>query len=62
LYSAVRYLGQDPYYLYNGPDAKPPASWDRIKTFIYGCAIFAEDQEQEKLKAQVLGGAKKGLM
>jgi hypothetical protein len=61
LYSAVRYLSQDPYYLYNGPNATPPKSWHRIKTFIYGCAIYAEEQEVTKLKAQMGGGVKKAM-
>lgn len=49
----MRYLSQDPYYLYNGPNAKPPKSWDRVKTFIYACALYAAEDENERLKVQV---------
>lgn len=41
--------------LYNGPSApQPPRYYSRIRTFLYGCGIYAETEEG--MKVQAIGG------
>lgn len=74
LYTAVRYLGQDPYQLYNrlGPDfrplyitedaePRPPRFPVRVQTFLYGCGAFASEEEVQKIKAMVGGATRRAI-
>ena len=54
----MRYLGQDPYILYNGPTAtQPPEDYWRVRIWTYGCAIFAAEEEGKKVRAIGSGAA-----
>jgi hypothetical protein len=55
LYLAWRFGGADPYRLFHGLDENyvpfggglpiPPPSPSRLRHFIYGCAMYAQEQE-----------------
>lgn len=63
--------GNDPYLTYHGfdedcrplgnpeADPSPPAYPQRVKTFLYACALWAEERADNRLKAQLkAAGAK----
>jgi hypothetical protein len=50
------YHGLDSNYRPRGrpdEDPLPPAYPDRVKTFIYACGLFAEEESVERLKAMM---------
>lgn len=65
---AWRHSGMDPYRLYHGLDESyrpwgdpaaepsPPAFPTRVKSFIYACGVFAEEEAVER--AAAMSGAK----
>lgn len=72
---AWRHAGSDPYRLYHqldasyrpvgAPDAPatPPAYPNRVKTFIYAAAVFAEEEAIERVRIQAgVGAARKAGM
>lgn len=63
LYAAWRFGGADPYRTFNSLDADyrpigdrdaeprpPPSPW-RIRMFTYGCAMYAQEEEVQKVAA-----------
>lgn len=60
---AWEYGGADPYLTHHGfgedcrplgmpeADPAPPAYPERVKTFLYACAMFADEREVQKVKA-----------
>ena len=45
LWARWRYGGEDPFALYNGPEAGVPAFPDRVETFKDACALYSFEQE-----------------
>lgn len=52
-----RYGGEDPYRVYNGPDAGPPPHPDRVEAFRDACAVYAHEVTMKIAKAGA-GGLK----
>ena len=46
-WAAWRYGGEDPYYLYNGPNASPSPHPSRLQTLKLAFGLFADERERE---------------
>jgi hypothetical protein len=45
IYCRFRYFGEDPYAIYNGPGASPPAFPDRVDAFKHACGMYAYEMD-----------------
>jgi hypothetical protein len=56
LWLAWRFGNEDPYVLYNGPNAEEPKHPSRRRLFLYGCAAVAGEHEGHRMEAAATGG------